>query len=99
MTYEKRHQQAISTLRAQERARFDAMRPWDGVAGEYQYPKIALQYWDMRIDKEGNIWYLSHDEHPSPRFWCTAKELPSHVRELCELCKYTSTGEYVLPGE
>ena len=60
------------------------MKKWNGkdVTGRYQFPADQIDYWDMTIDDDGNIIYITHEDPPRQMIWCPASRLTRHLHRL-----------------
>ena len=64
---------------------YDAALPvWDGksINGRYQYDPERVEYWDMRQDTDGTVYYLDWGSPRSVNVWCGAARLDAHMHHL-----------------
>ena len=55
---------------------------WDGKCGKFQYETDQIEYWDMKVDDGGTIWYRTYETPRQWSIWCPAEKLRSHLRHL-----------------
>jgi hypothetical protein len=60
------------------------LKPWNGkdASGSYQLPEDQMTGWNMQIDDDGTIYYMSHETIPKLLIWCPAKRLSKHLHHL-----------------
>ena len=61
------------------------LRPWDGrepVGVCEPYPAEDIVYWNMRIDREGTVWYKDKGNPGKDCIWCSAARLTRHMIRL-----------------
>ena len=61
------------------------MRRWDGYDKDrrYKIPDGQINYWEMTIDDEGTIYYMSYENPRRRHICCVASQLSGHLRYLC----------------
>lgn len=55
---------------------------WDGKSKGYQYDVEQAEYWDMRKDANGTIWYQTWETPRQWSIWCPAEKLTAHLHHL-----------------
>lgn len=63
------------------------LKKWDGKnpfnpRDSYQHPQDQLDWWDMQIDSEGNIWYRTREKDRPLNMWCPNYKLTDHLSHL-----------------
>lgn len=82
LQYHEKRLQELEQIREKER-QDHAKRPlWDGRGPDgLQYEDAAtVEYWDMRTDAAGNVYYLTHEQPRRVNVWCSASSLLDHLR-------------------
>lgn len=66
---------------------YSSLPMWDGTAPNgARYPfSEDLSKWDMRIDKDGSIWYRTHETPRKWSIWCPASRLCNHLHHLNQI--------------
>ena len=58
------------------------LKQWDGKYNHYQYDVEAVESWNMQIDDDGNIWYMTKENPPKLEMWCSSDRLARHLFHL-----------------
>jgi len=60
------------------------MKKWNGKdsSGKYQYPEDQIDSWNMTIDENGTVYYMTKEEKPNKMIWCPAIQLTSHLHHI-----------------
>lgn len=83
----KESQDRIKRRKKEDQEKIKKMKKWDGTepTGRFEYPwpdHLIDNEYNLMIDEDGTVYYLTKEEEPELRIWCIASKLTEHLHYL-----------------